>query len=570
MNEYHQRLSALADAVNDTARMARVSLSLLLLLGLYLGLTLLSATDENLFRNSTVALPQLNTGISLQQSYLFAPPLFFYMHIQSLFLMRVLKRKIDSFYVALEVAFGPNKDVERKECLDWLSAFSFVQIFRNEADVSRISLLLVWLGTSAIPLVLLFLIDISFLRYQSFEITLCHHLFFFADIFVVWWFHHKVLENRFLKVTKWLTLMLDLKSISTKEVGTFVSHAVKILLSLVNRGAVITMMLFVALYAWPPKYSLDMDADGYRANALRGMIKKDLIDALLDNDNLLDVVWCPRWSWSCRRLNGESLQLTRIGKSSDITGMSKNFEEDYNRIYQMSYGIDLSGRSLRFANLENAWLPGARLLDADLSGALLRTAQLYGANMTRAIANGAYMYQAKLSRADLRQAQLMSASLAGAELNDVDFCEANLEAASLGRAKVNRANFHLATLKKANLHMSALTLANFHAAKMIGATVRIRSLECTNFHAADLTNADIQVNELRCVNFHATKLEGAKLEIDKAYCSDIRVDVSRGGTINIKKIVRSDSSCSDECDAQCPRPKRKISDCREPGYIRPE
>ena len=46
----HARLRSLADSINDTARMARNSLSLLLIVALYLFLTLISSTDENLLR----------------------------------------------------------------------------------------------------------------------------------------------------------------------------------------------------------------------------------------------------------------------------------------------------------------------------------------------------------------------------------------------------------------------------------------------------------------------------------------------------------------------------------------
>lgn len=64
----HARLRSLADSVNDTARMARNSLSLLLIVALYLGLTLVASTDENLLRNGQVVLPQVGVGLSIVQS----------------------------------------------------------------------------------------------------------------------------------------------------------------------------------------------------------------------------------------------------------------------------------------------------------------------------------------------------------------------------------------------------------------------------------------------------------------------------------------------------------------------
>ena len=541
MSEDRQRLSVLADSVNDTARIARTTLSLLLLLGLYLGLTLLSATDENLFHNSIVALPQINTGISLKQSFLFAPAIFCYLHLQSLFFMRVLKRKLDSFDKALEDVFGNEGDAEKKECLDWLSAFSFVQLFRNDSEVAHISRLFVWIGTSAAPLVLLFLIDISFLRYQSFEITLWHHVLFFADIIVVQWFNRHVLPSRLPKIRVSLRITQIREAIAKTDIRKLFNNAFTLLILVMNKGTAIIMMLVLVIYAWIPGYDLDMEVNDHQVNVLRGKVEKGLVEALWDNENLLDVVLCPRWSWSCRRLNGEGLQLTRHGPSGNISRISENFQEDVNRIYRMSYGIELSGRSLRFANLENAWLPGAKLLDVDLRGALLRTTQLYGANMTRAKVDGAYMYQARLNRADLRKTNLRKAVLSGAELNDVDFCEANLEGASLNGAELDMANFHLATLKGTNLHVRSLKSANFHGANLEGATIIISRLECTNFLATNLNEAKkVKLGKVTCSNFHA---------------ADFEVEQDEEGNA---------------CKSRCPTRERKIPDCREPGYIRSE
>ena len=99
------RLRSLADSVNDTARTARNSLSLLLIVALYLGLTLVASTDENLLRNGRVVLPQVGVGLSVVQSYIFAPLIFLYLHVQLLFQLTVLARKIRTFEVALKEEF---------------------------------------------------------------------------------------------------------------------------------------------------------------------------------------------------------------------------------------------------------------------------------------------------------------------------------------------------------------------------------------------------------------------------------------------------------------------------------
>ncbi len=74
--EQRERLRVLAASVNETARMARATNSLFLFVALYLALTLLSATDENLLRNGQVVLPQVGAGISVVESYVLAPFVF--------------------------------------------------------------------------------------------------------------------------------------------------------------------------------------------------------------------------------------------------------------------------------------------------------------------------------------------------------------------------------------------------------------------------------------------------------------------------------------------------------------
>ena len=95
------RLRALADSINDTARMARNTLTAALVVALYLGVTLLSSTDLNLFLNGQVVLPQVGTGVSVVQSYIFAPPVFVFLHVQALFMLGVLARKVRAYNKAL-------------------------------------------------------------------------------------------------------------------------------------------------------------------------------------------------------------------------------------------------------------------------------------------------------------------------------------------------------------------------------------------------------------------------------------------------------------------------------------
>ena len=147
------RLRALADSINDTARMARNTLTLALLVALYLGVTLLSSSDLNLFLNGQVVLPQVGTGVSVVQSYIFAPPVFLFLHVQALLLLNTLARKVRVFDAAL------SSDVpaeERSLYKEWLSGFGFVQVVRSNSAFSP-SRVVFWLSACVLPPLLLFL-----------------------------------------------------------------------------------------------------------------------------------------------------------------------------------------------------------------------------------------------------------------------------------------------------------------------------------------------------------------------------------------------------------------------------
>ena len=99
---YRAHVKALADSINDTARMARTMLSLLLVVALYMGFTLRSSSDENLFLNAPVPVLQVGFSIDIAQSYIFAPPIFLYLHFQVLFLLSILDQKIRKFNAILD------------------------------------------------------------------------------------------------------------------------------------------------------------------------------------------------------------------------------------------------------------------------------------------------------------------------------------------------------------------------------------------------------------------------------------------------------------------------------------
>jgi hypothetical protein len=89
---------------------------------------------------------------------------------------------------------------------------------------------------------------------------------------------------------------------------------------------------------------------------------------------------------------------------------------------------------LRSAKLERAILRRAILIDAHLEYAFLRRAHLEDAILTQAHLARAYLVGAILSSAVMSGTQLVGADLSGADLRSADFSGANLEGANLTRA----------------------------------------------------------------------------------------------------------------------------------------
>ncbi len=82
---------------------------------------------------------------------------------------------------------------------------------------------------------------------------------------------------------------------------------------------------------------------------------------------------------------------------------------------------DLSGANLRGANLENTYMFGIFLTNADLSRANLTEADLSRVNL-----EGANLTDANLSGADLEGANLRNACLTGANLNNANLAGATI------------------------------------------------------------------------------------------------------------------------------------------------
>ena len=138
------------------------------------------------------------------------------------------------------------------------------------------------------------------------------------------------------------------------------------------------------------------------------------------------------------------------------------------------YGLDLRGRSLKYAQLPYAdlrrvWLQGAKLHGADMVGAQLQRAELENVQMP-----GAILIEANLEGANLMEARMEGVQLSRANLRQAILWGARLQAASLDRAELQgaialSADFSAANLVRAQMQGTQFPLAKFDGA-LLGAT----------------------------------------------------------------------------------------------------
>ena len=572
------RLHRLADSINDTARMARTSLSLVLLVALYLGLTLVASTDENLLLNGQVTLPQAGVGISVEQSYIFAPPIFFYLHIQLLFLLSVLARKVRTFEAALKEEFpdaflpsAQNKiEAEREECWEWLSAFAFVQLFRRTPGMPRVlkvgARTLAWFGIEAVPLALLFVIDISFVRYQSAGITWSHHCIFILDLVSIIIFNRLVFLRRdgiwgsasvsvavpgntgvppafgvgqrpaFLgRICRLMHCRIwwkRLRGSSAIRLGwRMLVRSAKMMpawLWISVRGTVAMCMVFLLIYAaYPPQFDpRKVEDDQKNIWRERGRTVKNNQRSIWrergrkfwqairhDGENPLDAGPCHWWGFGCRYLDVSNKWLLGAQPEDFVGSISDEITpETFGDIRRFHLDSpDLARRRLRFARFGSVYLQSVDLREAELQGADLREAQLQGADLREAQLQGADLREAQLQGADLREAQLQGADLWEAQLQGVNLREAQLQGADLWKAQLQGALLWKAELQGVKLQEAQLQGADLWEAQLQGALLWKAELQGANLREAQLQGALLWEAELQGTDLARAELRGADL-----------------------------------------------------------
>jgi len=199
----------------------------------------------------------------------------------------------------------------------------------------------------------------------------------------------------------------------------------------------------------------------------------------------------------------ERLNLCGIDLSGvNLNGLSKDFA--------VPPRLNLSGSSLKKANLTEAKIHGSDLTGVDLSGANLTSTSMNATILKGAILDGAILNQTIFISADLTEVNFHNIVLAGSvDLRGMTLDRADLSGLQLGETKESRTMlngsslvgtklvntdltgaFMLASnLTDARLSKATLIRANLEEATCIHASMSEADLTGANFSHADLTNA---------------------------------------------------------------------------------
>ena len=405
-----------------------------------------------------------------------------------------------------------------------LSAFAFVQLFRRNGHFPYVSILLAWISIEAIPLALLFVVDLSFVRYQSCWITNSHHIIVLLALISVVWFNWRVFERRFR--LRWA------------------------LIRFVLPGSLVLLLFF---QAQPPSFDLkSVEDDAQNKATQENGNTREIFDKMMEEQrnriwradskkswhtmwediqgkgNVFDAV-CEQWTRVCRYLNVRDLWLVSTWSADAVVyKMDESSDTNFDSIRWSSLNkLSLAGRNLHFADFRFSQLPGANLEGARLQGANLENVNLQGANLAGAIMHGAHLlgaelqnaillktqlhsvnlYSAKLERAFMAKAQLWNSNLAKAELQRAALVEAELQGADMKFAKMDGARLWRAKLIGTNLKETRLRGASLAEAELLGTNLQDAQLQGANLENAKFIGANFEGTQLQGVDLHGAKIQ---------------------------------------------------------------
>jgi uncharacterized protein YjbI with pentapeptide repeats len=455
----------LGPIISDTAKSVTTVAVAFVATLTYLAISMCSTDDQQLLENGNLNFPIQNSGISCRWFYLLAPFVIVFFHLylflQEYFLAEKLAAwghacsaaALSSIYPSLSVACALGGKANRIVRFLGRAVFVMVYVF--------------------LPLGLLLILKMRFLRYHDLKITWVQGAVLIADLLLVLFF-------------------LGFTGIGQAQGRQGRGPKVRI----------VSIVLLLAMTAAVAVFNHRVEFHGDCANDLDGPAPRERIAWLLH-----------RFARSYLDLNGKSL------KGLDLTRRDLRCA-DFRRTTLES--VDFKGDQLSGARFD--W---ATLKQVNFSPRLLTAQQIEPVRDDEESADSIDLFArdiTDLSRsnfdhataddADFSFANLQWANLQHALFRGARFTRANLERADLSWATGPGSKFAFATLNGVNLLGADLQLSSFRGAHLLGGHMVDAALDGADFAGAELAGGDFRMASLRAVikpYFHQVVLRGAKL-----------------------------------------------------------
>lgn len=477
---------ALLKSVNDTAGNARNLFVTYILLSVYIFLTVGATNDEQLLRDSSVAVPFLsNINLPVSRFYQFVPWMFLFVHVDLLLLFKLMADKLHSFNAELDRLEAAEADDLRRQ-LEGLPFVHWLAGGKDDGFSYFITGLVVWSSLLVLPLLTLLALQIGFLPYHGVFTTFAHQLALGLDALALIWFWPRLAAGMAAQTWRWWLPFGAGRPVACR--GLCRTASMVVLLGSVGFGEFVLVL---------PGENLQDD----------GLVVHGLLDGIEKTQpSVEEIKEVSQMPWHDRRRIEIALRNNRwfadavlahlpllhrnldlhekllVTNEPDLETLAKlqegNLKPDERKSGLVKIkGLDLQNRDLRFANLSQTklWkadLRGTKLQKADLSFAQLQEiqwgfgAQLQGASLWEAQLQGAVLGRAQLQGADLRAAQLQGANLGVADLQGADLGVAQLQGADLWGARLQGADLSQAKIGSSNFKDAVFALNDFSNVKI--------------------------------------------------------------------------------------------------------
>jgi len=517
---------------------------ILVALSTYILITVYSIADiKILFPDMGLDLPFMEIAIDLISFAIFAPAILSIFYINNILklkehvsLIKEYKKIVDKYDFDDEL-----KSLKQISSVPFIFNYAFLHSFSHEKAFKIFNFVIVLLFT---PIV----IFLTIFRFEDFHnpyITTIGYLIFFVTIYFMFSF---------------IKFIVDLNIINNSSTD-------KKSLSFINSKYYIAPALFLLLgiFGYVSFYDLIISSDSY------------IINKFFTAKNRKGEKYIKTSLYTCRLIPLISISSTTklpLPSFDEYTSYLKQLNKDEkNNTYRLDLyslpKVDFSNRDLKYANLQELFLPNSRLNNSDLSyanlsktvlyKAILESAKLKYCKLQKSKLNSAKLAKANLSYANLYKTELYNANLEESNLSfskliDTNLTDANLRESSLIGAKishvfVNNANFYKASFNRAKLKKMDINYSNFRQAKfedaklieinfgssnLYSASFKHATLEKVNFGNANIDDADFaDINATKDINLCFVDISKAKnMSITPKNCKDKIYNIDFGNIFN--------------------------------------